>query len=175
MKNRIITDRVRLVRNNLRQPDAAKYYVELLVSKDDAATVSAIDAAVEAAAEKGEKKFGDMFPQRDQLLLPLRDGDTEKDDPVYKGYFFLRASTLYTPEIVDSQAQPVQDRTALYSGSEARVSLRFYPFAKEAAEGQETVCGIAAELGNIQLLEGGRRIYPRIRAAQEFSKLEQSA
>ena len=44
MKTRIITGQVRLVRNNLWQADAAKYYVELLISKDDEATISAIDA-----------------------------------------------------------------------------------------------------------------------------------
>jgi len=175
MKTRIITGQVRLVKNNLWQADAAKYYVELLISKDDEATVSAIDAAVETAVEAGEKKYGSVFPQRDRLLMPLRDGDTEKSDPAYKGSLFLRASTLYAPEIVDEQTQPVTDRKPLYPGSLARVSLRFYPFAKNMPEGGNPVCGIAAELGNIQLLAGGQRIYPRIRAAQEFMKLEKTA
>ena len=69
---------------------AEKYSVSVLIPKDDVATVNAINAAVDAAIEEGISKFGGKKPNKAAIKLPLRDGDTERDDEANKGNFFTR-------------------------------------------------------------------------------------
>ena len=53
-----------------------RYSVSVLIPKSDTETVKAIDAAI----EEGVAKFGGKKPNKTAIKLPLRDGDTERDD-----------------------------------------------------------------------------------------------
>lgn len=68
-------------------------------------------------------------PTSSAIKLPLRDGDIERDDEVYKGHYFLNASSKEAPQIVDRRVQPILDQSEVYSGCYARVSLNFYAFS----------------------------------------------
>lgn len=63
-----------------------RYSVSVLIPKDDKETVKAINNAVDAAIEEGIAKFGGKKPNKAAIKLPLRDGDTEREDEAYAGH-----------------------------------------------------------------------------------------
>ena len=86
----VITREIRLSFANVCEANSInggkpKFSVSLLIPKDDAATIDAINTAIEAAIQEGIGKFGGKIPPRASLKLPLRDGDTERDDEAYAG------------------------------------------------------------------------------------------
>jgi len=105
-----------------------RYSVSVLIPKDDTVTVNAINAAIDAAIEEGLAKFGGKKPNKAAIKLPIRDGDTEREDEAYKGHWFINANSNTPPQIVDKNVQPILDREEVYSGCYARVSLNFYAF-----------------------------------------------
>ncbi len=95
--------------------------------------------------------------------LPLRDGDTERDDEAYKGAYFVNANSTTAPQIVDRAVQPILDRSEVYSGCYARVSINFYAFNTNGNK------GIACGLGNIQKVRDGEPLSGRTSAADDFA------
>ncbi len=61
-----------------------------------------------------------------------------------KGAYFVNANSTTAPQIVDRSVQPIMDRSEVYSGCYARVSINFYAFNSNGNR------GIACGLGNIQ-------------------------
>ena len=127
-----------------------RYSVSVLIPKDDTETVNAINNAVNTAIEEGIGKFGGKKPNKASLKLPLRDGDTERNDEAYAGHWFINANSRTAPQIVDKAVKPILDRDEVYSGCYARVSLNFYAFNSNGNK------GIACGLGNIQKNKGRR-------------------
>lgn len=140
-----------------------KYSVSLIIPKSDTKTIDAINAAVDAAIKEGSSKFGGKIPNKAALKLPLRDGDTERDDEAYKDSFFVNANSTTAPQIVDRAVQPILDRAEVYSGCYARVSINFYAFNSNGNR------GIACGLGNIQKVSDGDPLGGRSSAADDFS------
>lgn len=105
-----------------------RYSVSVLIPKDDKETVKAINDAIDAAIEEGIAKFGGKKPNKSAIKLPLRDGDTEREDEAYAGHWFVNANSKTAPQIVDKAVKPILDRDEVYSGCYARVSLNFYAF-----------------------------------------------
>lgn len=126
-----------------------KYSVSLIIPKSDKATLAKIERAIDAAIEAGIGKFGGKKPNKAALKLPLRDGDLERDDEAYANAMFVNANSVTPPQIVDASLQPILDRTEVYSGCYARVSISFYAFNTNGNR------GIACGLGNIQKLRDG--------------------
>ena len=145
---------------------AEKYSVSVLIPKDDKVTIDAINAAVDAAIEEGIVKFGGKKPNRAAIKLPLRDGDVERDDEAYKGHYFINANSNTAPQIVDRAVKPILDRSEVYSGCYARVSLNFYACNSNGNK------GIACGLGNIQQVRDGEPLGGRTNAADDFATLE---
>lgn len=143
-----------------------KYSVSCIVPKDDKKTIAKIQKAVEAAKESGkEKKWGGKLPPN--LKLPLRDGDIDRpDDEAYAGAMFVNATSKDAPQIVDRKVQPVLDPLECGSGDYCNVSINFYPFN---ANGNR---GVAAGLGNIQLVKHGERLAGKASAASDFDEIE---
>ena len=139
-----------------------KYSVSLIIPKSDTKTIDAINAAVDAAIKEGASKFGGKIPNKAALKLPLRDGDTERDDEAYKDSFFVNANSTTAPQIVDSKVQPILDRSEVYSGVYARVSITFYAFNSNGNK------GIACGLGNIQKIRDGESLGGKTSAADDF-------
>ncbi len=144
---------------------AEKYSVSVLIPKTDTETVSAINAAIDAAIEEGVAKFGGKKPNKAAIKLPLRDGDVERDDEAYKGYWFINANSTTAPQIVDRQVKPILDRSEVYSGCYARVSLNFFAFNSNGNK------GIACGLGNIQKVRDGEPLGGKSTAADDFATL----
>lgn len=164
---KVITGEVRLSYVHIFEPVSInggkeKYSVSLLIPKDDTATVRAIEAAVEAAIQEGVGKFGGKIPPRGSLKLPLRDGDTERDDPAYAGHYFVNANSPSQPQVVDQMVHPILDRSEVYSGCYGRASITFYVFNTNGNR------GIACGLGNIQKTRDGEPLGGHASATSEF-------
>ena len=141
-----------------------KFSVSLIIPKSDTKTVDAINAAIDAAIKEGAAKFGGKIPNKAALKLPLRDGDVEReDDEAYKNAYFVNANSTTAPQIVDRSVQPIIDRSEVYSGCYARVSINFYAFNSNGNR------GIACGLGNIQKIRDGEPLCGRISAADDFT------
>lgn len=108
---------------------------------------------------KGVAKFGGKKPNKAAIKLPLRDGDIERDDEAYKGHYFINANSTTAPQIVDRAVKPILDRSEVYSGCYARVSLNFYAFNSNGNK------GIACGLGNIQKIRDGESLGGKTTAA----------
>lgn len=141
-----------------------KYSVCLLIPKDDKTTLDAIEKAIEAAIEEGIAKFGGKKPNKAAIKLPLRDGDVEREDEAYKGHYFINANSTTPPQIVDSSVKPILDRSEVYSGCYARVSINFYAFNKNGNK------GVACGLGNIQKIKDGEMLGGKSLAVDDFTE-----
>ncbi|WP_462334380.1 DUF2815 family protein [Varibaculum cambriense] len=151
---RVVTGEVRLSYANLFeaksiQGSKPKYSVSLIIPKSDKATLAKIEAAIDAAIEAGIAKFGGKRPNKAALKLPLRDGDTERDDEAYANSMFVNANSTTPPQVVDESLAPILDRSQVYSGCYGRASITFYAFNTNGNK------GIACGLGNVQKLRDG--------------------
>ena len=146
-----------------------KYSVSCIISKKDTKTISAINAAIEAAKEAGKvNKWGGKIPAGPGFKLPLRDGDIERsEDEAYAGSFFVNANSKDKPQVVDRHVQPITDPLDCGSGDYCFVTINFYPFN---ANGNR---GIAAGLGNIQKVRDGERLAGRATAASDFEEINE--
>ncbi|MGI6735975.1 MAG: DUF2815 family protein [Anaerovoracaceae bacterium] len=167
-KTKVVTGIVRLSYANVWEPKSInggkeKYSVSLIIPKSDKKTIDAINKAVDAAIEEGLNKFGGKKPNKAAIKLPLRDGDTERDDEAYKDSWFVNANSTTPPQIVDKHVQPILDRSEVYSGCYARVSVNFYAFNSNGNK------GVACGLGNIQKIRDGEPLGSRSSAADDFS------
>lgn len=167
-ETKVVTGIVRLSYANVWEPKsinggAEKYSVSLIIPKSDTKTVSAINNAIDAAIEEGIGKFGGRKPNKGALKLPLRDGDVEKDDEAYADSFFVNANSTTAPQIVDQRVQPIMDRSEVYSGCYARVSINFYAFNSNGNK------GVACGLGNIQKVRDGEPLGGKRNASEDFS------
>lgn len=168
---KVVTGKVRLSYAHVWDPvsindSKPKYSVSLIIPKGDKETVKRINAAVDAAIEDGIAKFGGKKPNKAALKLPLRDGDTERDDEVYKNAYFVNANSTTAPQIVDRAVNPILDREEVYSGCYARVSINFYAYNTNGNK------GIACGLGNIQKIADGEPLGGRSNAKDDFSSLD---
>lgn len=149
-----------------------RYSVSLVIPKDDEKTMNAIYAAINAAYVDGESKLkGKMktVPPLESLKTPVRDGDTERpDDPVYNGCYFVNASNVLKPGIVDKYCKPITDENEIYSGMYGRASIVFYAFNKSGNR------GIACSLNNLQKVRDGERLSGIASAESDFSAFAES-
>lgn len=165
---KVVTGIVRLSYEHVWEPASIngsnpKYSVSLIIPKDDVKTISAINQAVDNAIKDGAAKFGGKIPPKGALKLPLRDGDTERDDEAYRNAYFVNANSTTAPQIVDRAVQPILDRNEVYSGCYARVSINFYAFNSNGNK------GVACGLGNIQKVRDGEPLGGKTSAADDFS------
>ena len=166
---KVVTGVVRLSYANVWEPKsinggAEKYSVSLIIPKADAKTLGAIHKAIDAAIEEGRGKFGGKIPSKAALKLPIRDGDLDRpDDEAYANCYFVNANSSSAPEIVDKSLNPVLNRSEVYSGVYARVSINFYAFNSNGNR------GIACGLGNIQKVRDGEPLGGKASAADDFT------
>lgn len=173
-KTKVVTGVVRLSYANVWEPKSInggteKYSVSLIIPKSDKKTLDAINKAVDAAIEEGIAKFGGKKPNKAAIKLPLRDGDTERDDEAYQDSYFVNANSTTPPQIVDQNVNPILNRNEVYSGVYARVSINFYAFNSNGNK------GVACGLGNIQKVRDGQPLGNRSTAADDFSAIEPDA
>lgn len=164
---KVITGKVRFSYANVFEPKKddegnEKYSVSILIDKSDKKTLNAIERAVENAKKAGASKFGGKIPGN--LKLPLRDGDTDReDDEVYAGKMFVNANAKTKPGLVDKKGRPIIDSTEFYSGCYGYASISFYAFNSKGNK------GIACGLNNIMKTEDGEPLGGRSKAEDDFA------
>ena len=165
---KVVTGVVRLSYEHVWEPASVngsnpKYSVSLIIPKSDTKTIAAINQAIDNAIRDGAAKFGGKIPPKGALKLPLRDGDTEREDEAYRDAYFINANSTTAPQIVDRSVQPILDRSEVYSGCYARVSINFYAFNSNGNR------GIACGLGNIQKVRDGEPLGGKTSASDDFA------
>lgn len=176
MSTNVTTGEVRLSYVNLFQPRAAqlgqepKYSVTVLLPKSDVATKQRIDAAIQAAYERGvtEKWNGARPP----LKSVIHDGDGvrpsgEPFGEECRGHWVFTASSKQKTEVVDAQLNPIIDQSKVYSGVYGRVNINFYPYSNSGNR------GVAAGLGPVQITRDGEPLGGRVSAAEAFGAAPQ--
>lgn len=167
-----VTGVCRLSYANIWQPKSIKdgtpkYSTSVLIPKNDAATISRIKSAIEAAYREGENKLrgnAKNVPPLAAIKTPLRDGDIERpDDDAYKGCWFLNANSTTAPGVVNLARETITDTSQIYSGVFARVSLAFFAYS---ANGNR---GVAAGLQHIQKVRDGEPLGGKSRAEDDFN------
>lgn len=144
-----------------------KFSVSLIIPKSDTRTLDKIKAAIEAAYKEGEGKLkgnGKTIPPLSSIKQPLRDGDVERpDDEAYANSYFINANSATAPGIVDSNLDPILDRSEVYSGVYGRASINFYAFNSNGNK------GIACGLNNLQKIRDGESLGGKSRAEDDFA------
>mgnify|MGYP003345564437 FL=1 len=166
VKTKFITGKVRFSYANVFQPaetpnGTLKYSVSILIPKSDKETVARFQKAFEETKAANANYFGGSVPK--MLKGGLRDGDAEKEDPVYAGHYFINASSNEKPGVVDADLNPVIDQSEFYSGCYGRASITFYPYNAQGSK------GIACGLNNLQKLEDGEKLGGGSSAAADFA------
>ncbi len=168
---RVVTGNVRLSYAHLFEAYSAhegqekKYSVSLLIPKSDKMTVKLINEAVEKAIQNGiSSKWGGKRPKN--LKLPLRDGDTERDDDIYQNHYFINANNKRQPGIIDKYKNKIVDPDEVYSGCYALASITLYPYN---ANGN---VGIGCSIDNIMKVEDGEPLGNVHTAESDFADVD---
>lgn len=141
-----------------------KYSTSVIIPKSDKATLAKINAAIEAAKVAGkDTKFGGKMVG---LKLPLRDGDSERDDEAYKDAMFFNCSSLNRPGIVDLNRNPITDKDAVYSGCYGYINVTVYPFNFQGSK------GIAVGLNHFMKTKDGEQLGGGVSADTAFEGIE---
>lgn len=158
----VTTGRVRLSYVHVFKPHALqpgqeeKYSVTVLVPKTDTDTMARINAAIEAAKQKGAAdKWNGVVPPI--IPTPVYDGDGVRPSdgmefgPECKGHwvFTARSNADYAPEVVDRMGNPIINQSEVYSGMYGRVNVTFFPYLYGGKK------GIGCSLGPVQKLDDG--------------------
>ena len=173
---RVVTGKVRLSYVHLFEPYAQdskgelKYSAVVLVPKGDTETMQRINQAIAEARLEGVK--GEWKTEPPVVNIPVYDGDGVNANgnpfpPECKGHWVFTASakTDYKPEVVDAQLNPILDRSQIYSGIYARVSLNTYPYDYFGKK------GVGIGLGNVQKVADGTPLGGGKSAADDFGPI----
>lgn len=136
-----------------------KYQVTVLIPKTDTATMGRINAAIEAAKQRGiNDKWNGQCPPI--LNTPVYDGDGVRPSDGLpfgaecKGHWVFTASAKaeYPPEVVDKMGNPIINQSEVYSGMYGRVNVTFFPYMFGGKK------GIGCGLGPVQKLRDGEAL-----------------
>lgn len=179
----VTTGEVRFSYVHLFKPYAAmqgqeeKYSCTILVPKTDADTMNRINAAIEAAKQKGiSDKWNGQCPPI--VLTPVYDGDGVRPSdgmpfgPECKGHWVFTASAKadYPPEVVDASRNPILNQSDVYSGMYGMVNITFYPYAFGSKKGIGCGLGPVMKTRDGEALGGGH-----ISATQAFGAPQPAA
>ena len=121
-----------------------KYSTCILIPKTDQQTIQRFNAAFQQAVALGQQKgyWGTSLPSN--FKFPLRDGDAEcaEKGGEYAGHWFLNASAVRRPQIVDINCNDIWEEGDVYSGCYARVCINLFPFSQRGNRG--IGCGLEA-------------------------------
>jgi hypothetical protein len=150
---KVVAGKVRFSYVNVFEPRSinggrTRYSISLIIGKSDLDTIGEINSAILQAEKDGLSMFGGRIP--DNLKLPLRDGDVEKPgDEAYRNSFFLNATSMKKPIVVDRDMQCITGQGEFYSGCYGRASIFFCAFSHGDSK------GITCRLLNLQKISDG--------------------
>ncbi len=149
------------------QGSVPKYSVSLIIPKSDTKTIQKIRHAIQAAYEEGQSRLkgnGRSVPPLSAIKTPLRDGDVERpDDEAYANAYFVNANSTTAPGIVDTECNPIMDRSEVYSGVYGKASISFYAFNMNGNR------GIACSLNHLMKIRDGEPLGSRASAEADFA------
>ena len=165
-KVKFVTDKVRFSFVNVFEPAETlsglmKYSTMIMIPKSDKAQIAKFNKAFEECKQANAGFFGGTVPKL--LKGGLRDGDTERDDENFAGYYFVNALSNEKPGIVDVDVNPILDKSEFYSGCWGRASVTFFAYDVTGAK------GITLGLNNVMKLEDGERLGGTSSAAADFA------
>lgn len=159
-QTKVVTGKVRFSYANVWTPTAIdaeatkKYNVSLLIPKADTATVDKIKKAIEEACADYKSKNNGKLPKN--FKMPLRDGDEEREeDDAYAGHYFVNASSLRQPLVLDADKEEILDKDEFYSGCYGRAVINFYFFDKAGNKGVASGLNAVMKLKDGEPLGGG--------------------
>lgn len=171
----VITGKSRFCYLNAWEPRAKEgsdkkvYSVTLVFPKSDTETFKNVTNAIQEAYENGTdtlKGNGKNVPAIDAIKTPLRDGDEERpDDEIFAGCWFINATSMYKPGVVDKDLNVIVDPDDLYSGCYGRAQISFYAYNRQGNK------GIACGLRNLQKLENGEKLGGATSAIEAFKNV----
>jgi len=136
-----------------------KFSCTILVPKSDLDTKARIDAAINAAIDKGvsDKWNGSRPPV---MPIPVYDGDGVRPSdgmafgPECRGHWVFTASAKadYPPEVVDERGNPIINQSQVYSGMYGKVNVTFFPYAFGGKK------GIGCGLGPVMKTKDGESL-----------------
>jgi len=169
---KLVTSGLRVSYANVYEPKAInggtpKYSATLIIPKSDEETLTKVRLAIKAAYLDGAVKLkgnGQAMPALESLNTPLRDGDLQRPhDPAYQNAYFIKATNLTAPGLVDADCNPITERSEFYSGVYARASINFYAYNRNGNR------GIACGLQNLQKLHDGPPLGTKPNPADDFA------
>lgn len=146
----------RVQQNDDGSPGTPKYELTMLFAKG--ADLSKLKAAAQEAVRE---KWGDKPPKN--LRSPFRDQGDKELEGYEAGAFFIRATSIQKPGLVDRWREDIIDETEVYAGCYARATLRAFTYEKKGNK------GVAFGLNNIQKLRDGDPLGGRTRAQDDFA------
>lgn len=172
-ETKVITGKVRFCYVNVFEAkkqgdsDRATYSVTLVIPKNDDETFKKISDAMLKAYKEGEETLkgkSKTAPAFDKIHLPIRDGDVERpNDAVFAGSYFINATSMYKPGLIDANKNIIVDTNDFYSGCYGRASIVFYAYNNKGNT------GIACSLRNLQKFEDGEKLGGVASAFEDFS------
>ena len=146
-----------------------KYQVTVLMPKSDVQAKARLDAAYQAAVQKGvaEKWNGTMPPI---IACSIHDGDGvrpstgEPFGPECKGHWVFTASSKNPVSLVDASMNPIVQKGELYSGCYARVCVSLFPYNTAGKR------GIGIGLEAVQKLRDGDPLGGGVSVADAFGQ-----
>lgn len=144
-----------------------KYQVTVLMPKSDVQAKARLDAAYQAAVQKGvaEKWNGTMPPI---IACSIHDGDGvrpstgEPFGPECKGHWVFTASSKNPVSLVDAGMNPIVQKGEIYSGCYARVCVSLFPYNTAGKR------GIGIGLEAVQKLRDGDPLGGGVSVADAF-------
>ena len=136
-----------------------KYSCAILIDKSNTAAISLIEEAIDAAMEQGKtSKWGGKIPRN--VKSPLRDGDEERDDPVYANKYFLNASasTKVKPAVKileNGKLVDALDSEDFYSGCLGVAVVNFFPYSASGNNGVGCGLNVVMKTKDGERLSGG--------------------
>lgn len=137
----------------------AKYSCAILIPKSNTDAVKLVKDAIAAAMEKGKTtKWGGKIPK--PCKSPLRDGDEERDDPIYEGHYFINASasTKAKPavKVLDGGIlSDALDSEDFYSGCYGAAVLNFFAYDASGNKGVGAGLNVVLKTRDGEKLAGG--------------------
>lgn len=171
-ETRVTTGKARFCYANIWTPkknDSGKevYSVTIVIPKSDTETYNKISAAIQevySGSEEVLKGNNKSVPKLEDIKIPLRDGDEEREgDPIFAGSWFINATSIYAPGIFDVNRNVISDTNQVYSGCYGRASISFYAYNKKGGR------GIACGLRGLQKLEDGEQLGGFASVADDFA------
>lgn len=142
-----------------------KYSTGVLIAKSDKNNLAKLNAAIEAAKIAGkDSKFGG---KTNNLKLPLRDGDVDKeDDEAYANHMFFNCSSLQRPGVVDINRNPIINAEDVYSGCYGYINVTLYPFNNAGNK------GVAVGLNHFMKTKDGEALSGGVSVDTAFDGIE---